>query len=427
MINHCALIVLSGIALINTTVSAMDIIPSAGLTMQYTDNVWKLPDNEKHDLIIITDIGASIDTASGPFQLDANTSLKHTDYTRDSFSSQQYFNLSATAGWEMIKDFLDWQLQDFYTQQSLDSLNPNTPDNTQDTNTITFGPNLHYRISGRQSITLNPQYRKFSYEIQNIDNQQNSLDASWNYQLFRTVNVGLRGGKNKVDYDEQTHIDNTFTNIHLTLSSTRSDYNYSADIGSTRVDRESGSSVRGTTGNIKWSYDITGRSNLRAHFASELTDASTNLLNSSINPDDASFSTEQLSAEVMRNSIFKLTLKKNDITSSTNVWLELRKQDYEFALLNQEIQALGFEMNYPLTAILSTGIDADYSQTESTDFGRKDRQRSIGCNFNYRFSSKLLGTADFKYHETNSSIETMSFDEFTVFISLVYGYNGPLI
>lgn len=422
--NHCALIVLAGILFISITASAMDIKPNASLAMQYTDNARKVGDKEKKDLIMLANIGASIDAANGPFQLNANTSLKYTDYTQDSFDNQQYFNLNATAGWEMLKDQLDWQLKDLYTQQSVNSLNPDTPDNTQNTNVLTFGPNFHYKISGRQSIEINPQYRKFTYEIQNTDNQQNSLDARWNYQLFRTLNVGLRGGTNKVDYKDQAYPDNTFTNIHFTLSAIRSDYNYSADIGSTRADRDGSSSTQGITGNIKWSYDITGRSNMLFYLASELTDASTSMLHALTNPDYASFSDEQISSEILRNNILKFTLQKNDATLTSKIWFELRQQDYEFALLDQETQTIGFDMRYSVTAVLSTGINVDYNRTELTDTPRKDNKYNIGGNINYRLSNKLLAIANLKFHDTNSSIDTRDFNELTIFFSLAYGYGG---
>lgn len=421
--NHCALAFFAGIIFISHTARAVEIKPSASLALQYTDNARKTSDNEASDVLMITSIGAGIDAGSGPFQLKADTSLKHTNYIHDSFGDQQYFNLKASAGWEMLKERLDWKLQNFFTQQSIDSLNPNTPDNIQDSNVFTFGPNIYYRISGLQSLTISPQYRKFSYEIQNTDNQQNALDARWNYQLFRTVSIGVRGGTNKVDYDDPQNIDNTFTNIHLTLSAKRADYSYSADLGTTRVQPDDGNNVHGVTGNLRWLFNITGASSLRAYLASDLTDASNNLLNSSINPDDGDFSNEQISPEIMRNSVFRLAYQMGDAPLSSSLWLELREQDYELALLDREVQATGIEFNYPLTATLAAGINAGYSRTELTDTLRKDNQRSLGGIINVRFSRLLLGTVNLKYHDTNSSLDVMNYSEMTVYVGLVYGYN----
>ncbi|MCK4704563.1 MAG: outer membrane beta-barrel protein [Gammaproteobacteria bacterium] len=399
----------------------MDIKPSTSLAMEHTNNARKVTYNRENDLIMIGSVGASLNEDTGPFKLDANTSLTFMNYTQDTFDNQQYFNLNAVASWEMLKDRLDWILQDFYTQQSINSLNPDTPDNTSDTNILTFGPNIYYRISGRQSVTFKPEYRQFDYESQVIDNKQNSLDVSWNYQLFRTMNVGVRGGNSKVDYKDPLIPDNVFRNIHLTLSATRPDYNYSADIGSTHIEKESGDSIRGITGNMRWSLNITGYSNLHTYIASDLTDANNSLLNASINPNDGDFSTEQLSSEILRNHIFRLTYQRSDAKLSSNFWLELRNQDYEFALIDREVQAAGFEFKYPLTAILSTGINTRYSNIELTDVDRLDTEYSIGGYFNYRFSRNLHGVVDLKYFDIDSSVDTADFSETSFFIGLVYG------
>lgn len=422
--NHCALIVFVGIFFTSITARAMDIKPSTSLAMQHTDNVRKVANNEESDLIMIGSVGASLNADTGPFKLDANTLLKYIEYTQGTFENQRYFNLNATANWAMLKDRFDWKLQDFLAQQPINPLLPDSPDNIQGTNVLTFGPNIYFRMSGRQSVTLTPEYRKFSYEIQNLGNRQNSLNVSWNYQLFRTVNVGVRGGDNKVDYDNPLITDNVFRNIHLTLSTTRPDYDYRVDLGSTHVERNSGEGVRGMTGNMNWKFNITGSSTLRAYIATDITDSNSSLLNASINPDSGDFSNVQISSEIMHNRIFRLSYHRNDATLKSNVWTQLRTQDYDFTLLDQEVLAAGFEFNYPLTALLSTGINTRYNRIELTDIDRIDTEYSIGANINYRYSRNLHGVIDLKYNDTNSDINTSDFSETSVFINLIYGYSS---
>ena len=219
--NHCALLVAVGILFVSTTANTTEIKPNASFGMRYTDNIRKVAENEKKELIAISSIGASIKEDTGPLKLDANTSLKYMDYTQDNFNNQAYFNLNAKVNWAMLKDRLSWKVQDFFTQQSINSLNPDTPDNTADTNVFTFGPVINYRISGRQSLTITPEYRRYDYEDQIIDSQQNALNVSWNYQFYRTLSVGVRGEVNEVDYNDQQLTDNTFKKIHLTLSGKR--------------------------------------------------------------------------------------------------------------------------------------------------------------------------------------------------------------
>ncbi|MCK5360800.1 MAG: hypothetical protein KAJ95_09245, partial [Gammaproteobacteria bacterium] len=204
-------------------------------------------------MIVSTGVGAAIDTGSGPFQFKANTSLRNEHYTKGTFSDQQYFDLAAIAGWEMLKDRVDWTLEDFFSQQTINSLNPDTPDNTQDTNVLTLGANVYFPISGRQSVTVRPEYQKFTYDVQSVDSQQNSLNVNWDYKMFRAMSVGLAGSLSEVKYDEQAISDIKFRNIGLVVSGERSRSNYSFNLGVTHASRDDGSSSdRGFAGNMIW-------------------------------------------------------------------------------------------------------------------------------------------------------------------------------
>ena len=422
--NYCALIVSVAILSISTTVDAVEIKPNASFGMQYTDNVRGVSINEEDDFIAISRVGASVDAGSGPFKFDANTSLSYNNYIQDSFGIQRYFNLDATADWEMLKDRINWQVMDFFSQKSINSLNPSVPDNIQDTNVFTFGPTINHRISGRQSMTLKPTYRRFTYESQNIDNQQDSLGISWNYKLFRTMSVGVRGGINKTDYDDVLLTDNTFRNINLTLSAKRANYNYSADIGITNVDRDVGKGVRGITGNVNWLFDITGFSNLRAYVSSDITDSNNNLLGAAINPDDGGLLGEDISSEVLRKNNFRLTYQRAGAALIADIWIELSKQDYEFALLDREVKAAGFGFVRPLTAVLSIGINGSYNNIESTDIARTDKIISVGGSINYRWSRNISGVVDFTYTDNTSFVNTLNYSEASIFASVVYRYGG---
>lgn len=423
--NHRALVISVAISVISATVNATEIKYNASLGMRYTDNARKVPKNIKEsDLITIASVGAIVDAGSGPFKLDAITSLSYNKYTSETFDNKQYFNLHATAGWEMLKDRIDWKIQDSFSQQSINSLNPDIPDNIQDTNIFRFGPTIDYRISGRQSITFKPEYRRFTYGAQAIDNQQDSLDISWNYKLFRTMDVGLRGEVNKTDYEEQSLSDNTFKNIHLTLSAKRADYNYSADIGTTHIDRDIGDSVRGITGSINWSFDITGFSSLRTYISSDLTDANNSLLDASINPDDGGLLGEDISSEVLRKNNFRLTYQRNSAALVAKIWVGSNKQNYEAALSDREVKEAGFDFTHPVSAVLSLGINALYNSIESTDIGRKDELLSIGGNINYRWSRRLSGVVNLKNNINNSSDNTQEYNELSIFTSVVYRYGN---
>ena len=138
-------------------------------------------------------------------------------YTKDTFADQRYFNLAANAGWEMVKNRVNWFLRDNFSQRPIISLDSNTPDNLQNTNIFTFGVNLNQPVSARQNFSLVPMFTQYYYETLITDNKQLSLAATWNYQMFRLTNVGLNLSTRNVDYTEQAIEDTRFTNVGIIL------------------------------------------------------------------------------------------------------------------------------------------------------------------------------------------------------------------
>jgi len=420
--NYCISVIPAVFLFFSSTVAALNLEPSAGVGMEYTNNATFAADNESDDLIAVTVVGASLDAGSGPSYLNATTSLKYQDYTKDTFSDEAYFNLGAIAGWEMFKDRLEWTVQDFFSQRPINSLDPGIPSNIQNTNVFTFGADIYFPISGRQSVALIPEYQKYAYQVQNTDNQSNSLDARWDYQLYRTMKVSLIGGVRDVDYDKVFIPDNKFINIHLSLSGISSRSKYSAKLGSTRVDREGRDSERATTGDMSWLLDLTGYSNIRAFIASNLTDTSSGLLNSATNPGNRDFSNVQIAAGTYRDNVINLTYSRDNVALKFNIWTELSKQDYEIALLDRDVRVIGMQLDYPVTAVFSTGMHTSYNRTDLTDFGRRDKQYSVGSNITYRLSRRLRLAADLKYQERSSTDNTVNYSETSLFVGLDYGY-----
>ena len=420
--NACSALLLAGTIICSSAVFALDIEPGVGVGMEYTDNAALTPANEQSDLIAIGYVGARIEESSGPLQADVTTSLNHHHYTQNTFSNQNYFNLGATAGWEMVRDRLDWQLQNFFTQRSVNSVGSDTPDNTQNTNVFTFGLNTVFPLSDRQTFTLLPLYKNFYYEVQDTDNQRYELQANWFYQMYRLTSVGLDGGVSKIEYDSARIPDYTFTRIHGVVSGKRSHSEFDINFGYTYVDREQFDSGGGFTGDLTWLVNLTGHSQLRTFIASELTDSSQGSLNSSVNPENGDPSDQQISGDVLRNSIIALRYLRGDATLNLSLWGELRYQKYAEAPLDRETQTVGAEVNYPVTALLSSGIYGRYIRTKLTDVSRLDKEYAVGGNLSYQLSRKLRSVLDLRYRKKDSTQSGAEYNEMSAFLSLTYGF-----
>jgi len=308
-------------------------------------------------------------------------------------------------------------------QRPIDSLDPDTPDNTQDTNVFTFGPEIRFPLSGRQTITLSPSYRNFYYEEEDTDNQQFSMNAGWFYQMYRLTRVGLDGGVTRVDYDdEQRNPNYTISNIHLVVAGRRARSEFDFNLGATNINRDEFESQNGFTGSLSWLLTLTGHSRLRSHIASELTDTNNGLLNASVSPEDGDFSNEQISGDVLRNNTVRLEYLRQDATLNSRLWGELRDLDYKESPDDREVQEVGVALDYSVTALLSSGLSLRYNRTKESDEDRTDHRYEVSGNIGYRLSPKLTSKLDLRYRKRDSTEDIDEYSEMSAFVSLVYGF-----
>jgi len=419
-------LVFATLLLCNFNLLAFEFEPGVGIGLEYTDNATLSTDNTVDDLIAVGYVGARLAEDNGPVRADITASLNHHRYTKDTFEDQRYFNLGATAGWEMIQNRFDWFLSNFYSQRPINSTDPNTPDNIQDSNFFTFGASMFLPLTARQAFTLRPEYSNFYYELQATDNQQYSLAASWDYQLNPLTSVGLNGSVRRVDYDEPVINDVTFTSIFFAVSSQRARSDFTTNLGATGVERDNGQSTEEFAGNLNWLLDLTGRSRLRTFISTDLTDSSRGALNATVDPGTGDPNDIQVTTDVIRIQVLSLGYSREDGTLTSSLTGQLRELNYSETPNDRRIRSLDAVFNYPVTGLLTSGFYARYRHTEYIDAVRTDNSYTIGGNVRYQLSRKLNSLFDLKYRNRDSTLDGQNFDEWSAFVSLVYGFGRPL-
>lgn len=412
--------------LCNYTTAALEFEPGIGVGLEYTDNATLSADNPVDDLIAIGYLGGSLVQTDGPLRADISAGLDFHRYTQDTFDDNKYFNLNASADWEMVQDRFDWLVRDFYGQRLINTVDPNTPDNIQDSNIFVFAADMFLPVTGRQTITVLPEYRNFYYEFQSTDNQQLSLTGNWDYKLSPLTTVGATGYIRAVEYDEATINDVTFSSVFFTLKSQRVNSDFSTNLGFTDVDRENGQTTEEFAGNLDWVFKFSELSKLRTYMSTDLTDTSSGVLRGTDDPGTGDPNDIQISTDVIRNKVVALEFTRKDRALESTLTGQIRDLNYSESPNDRSIVALRAALNYLVTETFSSGLYARFSNTEFTDIVRTDDNITVGALANYRFTRKLNGTFDLKYRNRDSTLQTQDFDEWSAYVNLVYGFGQPL-
>jgi len=397
--------------------------PGVGIGLEYTDNAGLTPSNESDDLVALGYVGANIELDSGPLNFSAVTALSYESYTDSTFSDQTYAELNATAGWEMVRDRLDLRVRDFFSQRLSNSDDRSTPNNIENVNIFSLVPDITIPVSRVQKLLINPEFNDFYYENSDTDNQRYSLTVDWLYETSATNVVGLGGAVSKVDFEDQDINPNFLANnIHAIVSGELARSKYTLNLGFTQIDRDDVENRSAPTGRLDWVLGLTGRSEARLYLASDLTDASFSALGSALDPGRGDINNVQISGDVFRNNILRVTYLRKGVTLRTRLWGEIRDLDYKETPQDREIQSLGIQFDYRMRALVTSRLYSQYKRTKRTEQDRTDKWYIVGGEIGYQMSRKLRTVLNVQYQDKDSTIDFQEFSELSGLINLVYGY-----
>lgn len=397
--------------------------PGVGIGLEYTDNARLTRDNKEDDFILLGYVGAKIEEDSGPLSFQATTSLTYENYVDDTFSDQYYYDLNATAAWEMYRERLNWVARDFFTQRLTDSDDRATPNNIENVNIFNFGPAITVPLSRVQKFVINPSFTDYYYEESDTDNQTYSLTADWLVDISATNTVGLGGGVSKTDFEDEDENPNfVANNVHGILSGSVARSEYTVNLGYTHIDRDEFKNRSAPTGSINWIFRLPGRADARIFAASDLTDSSYTALESALDPGRGDIDTVQISGDVFSDNLLRVMYTKRWPTLKAKLWGDLRDLDYKETPQDREVQGVGLKLDYQARALLSSGLYAQYRRTERTEQDRTDKIYVFGAQLGYQLSRKLRTVLDLQYQDKDSTDNFEEFSEFSALVNLVYGF-----
>jgi hypothetical protein len=112
----------------------------------HSDNVSLSSTDPISQNVFIPGINFSYAQLGSTVQANVAGTVEYRDYLGNAFSSQTLVQLSSQVNWTILPQRLDFIVQDFAGVQPLSTLASNAPNNQQQTNVLTLGPTLHFRL-----------------------------------------------------------------------------------------------------------------------------------------------------------------------------------------------------------------------------------------------------------------------------------------
>ena len=166
-----------------------------------TDNVTLVSTNPQSQTISTAEVDFGLARVGPALDLDLAGDLSYLDYLQHAYSGQFLGRFDGLAALLLWSDRLKWIVQDDFGQTPLDAFTPVTPNNLENVNVLTTGPDLTLRLATDTFVRFGARYTLSDYETSPFDDYRLTGMAAIGQQLSAGSSVSLNADVQQVRFD----------------------------------------------------------------------------------------------------------------------------------------------------------------------------------------------------------------------------------
>ena len=405
-----------------SAISALEVTPLAGVSLSHTDNARLNATEEIDDWIIGAYAGLEVIHDTQDIETTGFATISHERYQDETFDESTYANLEGSVAWTLIEDWVVLEIQDVFSQKPVRSIDSETPDNNQDVNAFSIGPLFTFPVSNRHQLIFHPVFRDYYFETSRVDNERFLLYTKWRYLMQPGRELAFHADIGKVDYsfDEAGDSPDFDTKkLYLGFTSELRRAKYTLHLGVTDIDRKVFFDHDGFYGSFNWDGELSDASRLSLRLVTDLTDNGTGLLDVVDRLEEGAvigtgtnvgFS-EQLAADIMRNSQVKVAYRRRSAYLNTSIVLNAHQLDYKEQLLDRDVYQLSTVFDYKMSPTMTARLHGNYRKSKLKDPAREDELYSLGLGLNYTMARRYTLGFEIYHQEKTSTAESKEYSE----------------
>ena len=177
----------------------LDFGASAGVGR--SDNITRSADDEVEETIAAVGAGVSLDHRSRRITALALGSLAYLDYLDDTFDNEVVGNMLLEGDFAIVPERLNWVVQNNFGQTRRISTDPVTPDNRENINYFTTGPDLTLPLGLRTSLLMSGRYSDVYYEEGDFGSEELFGSVGIARALTRASTLSLNASIESTEHD----------------------------------------------------------------------------------------------------------------------------------------------------------------------------------------------------------------------------------
>ena len=306
-----------------------------------SDNISRTAANEGDEEFAIIDLLVSGEhqTRRVDFAVDADVGFRH--YSSNSFDDEVIGAFNVLLDYGIIPDVLTWRTSDKYGTLQSDPFQALTPDNRENVNNFSTGPDLHIQFGGALALDVGAYFRVNNFEVSNIDNDVIGGNLALVRALSSNRQYSLNLSADRIEYDDDTLGGFDRQIAYVSFSSQISRGSVKVDLGVNEL-HDGGVTQDGFYGDFSIQRELSSRSTLTLSYNQQLSDAG-DIFRQFQDPGRSLGEPPDISATAspFENKRFQLGFDHERKTSTWFLTAKLNEEDYiQDASLNRRLYGI---------------------------------------------------------------------------------------
>lgn len=404
------------------------------LGVRYTDNVGRVDVNEESDTVGNAGINFALDVNRPRFNARAAADLRYLEYFESDFDSRVNGGLNGLLGFALVPERFVWVVQDNYGQVTRNRQVADNPDNLQDINYLSTGPDITLPFGRRTSMQLSGRWSDAYFEAGDQDSTTTSGSVALVRQISAATSVSLNGTYSEIDFDQdQLFVDYTVEQAFLRLAFTGARTTLTLDGGGSRLERDRSSTKSDSVlARLDVSRQIGARSLLQlvAGTMPSNTQQSFRLdqeVGQTIGEQiggggvDLGPNSEIVAGDSFRADYAYLSFSTDWERSGLTVLLSGRSQEHEvFSELDRDQYRATVTYSREMTRNLSMDVRGTYLDEKFTETGFSFDQWGAGLGMRWQLGRRISLRARVDHYVGSSDDGTRDYDENRAYLGISY-------
>jgi hypothetical protein len=243
----------------------------------HSDNITRV-ETEKVDETLAT-IGANVEWMERTRRLEADVlvDLDYVEYLDDTYDGEVLGTADANLVFGLVPERLLWQVQDSFGQAQSDPFAPVTPDNSENVNYFTTGPDLMLNLGSQNSMRLFGRYSTTNYEVTDLDGERTGGGLSLIRALSGASSVALNGSVEESEFDNPASSGYENRSVSVSYDFTGGRTTISSQLGYSWIELDDGTKNGGELIEINITREMSSASSLMFSLGSQFSDAGNSL------------------------------------------------------------------------------------------------------------------------------------------------------